>query len=348
MSLQGVDVASFQGPPGAWRAAAGKIDWAAVKLTELQPSGNQYVNPDAKADWDYLAAQGAGRIGYLFAHPATPVGETVSLFASTLSGLGVADTDGICVDLEDADGLPPARVAVWAAEVTAALTAALDRLPVLYTYPAFAQAGNCVDLGHLPLWIADPNHPAGKPVVPRPWKSWAIQQYQTSQGSDPIDRDLASWPDVAAMGAAIGKIPAPPPPPKAGTSMDFLSSTSLHAPVTVLPNRQPHMLAWEPANGVKSMLGPGREGVKATVAGLVLSCVRLHIRTGTDLRISITEIAVDGKPGATVDADYTPGNGWLSFTAPLPMTAKARYAVTVTNYGSLAAVVNAGFWDLIK
>src|SRR6185437_4028557 len=52
--LHGVDVASFQGRPANWKHLAGPISWAAVKITELEPNGVHYVNPDAAADWAYL------------------------------------------------------------------------------------------------------------------------------------------------------------------------------------------------------------------------------------------------------------------------------------------------------
>ena len=54
MTLPGVDVASFQGLPSQWQPIAGAIDWAAVKITELQTNGNRYVNPDAAPDWAAL------------------------------------------------------------------------------------------------------------------------------------------------------------------------------------------------------------------------------------------------------------------------------------------------------
>jgi hypothetical protein len=58
----GVDVAVFQGEPSTWASQAGDIDWAAVKLTELEPKNVRYVNPDAAADWSSaLGKQNAPR-----------------------------------------------------------------------------------------------------------------------------------------------------------------------------------------------------------------------------------------------------------------------------------------------
>jgi Glycosyl hydrolases family 25 len=130
--------------------------------------------------------------------------KAVDFFVAELEKLGLGDYDAIAIDPEETDGLPPAKVAAWAAEVAALLEKRLGRVPLLYTYPYFALAGNCTGLGHLPLWISDPNHPAGHPAVPGPWKRWAIHRYST-QGV--IDRDVANHRDLAAMQPALGKAP---------------------------------------------------------------------------------------------------------------------------------------------
>lgn len=207
----GVDVAVFQGDPSSWAPAAGDIDWAAVKLTELEPKNVRYVNPDAAADWSWLGTQGKGRIAYLFGHPSVSVSDTVSFFVSELNSLGLKDTDGIALDLETSDGLQAADVASWASSVLTQLESQLQRRPLLYTYIDFAAAGNCAGLGGYPLWIADPSDPAGRPHVPEPWQTWAIHQYATV---DNLDRDVANYPSQAAMFAALGKRSAQPPPLK--------------------------------------------------------------------------------------------------------------------------------------
>ncbi len=206
MSLPGVDVSSFQGTPRSWMPQAGSISWAAVKISELQPDGTRYVNPDAAADWSALRAEGKGRVAYLFGHPATSVAATVDLFAGEIHRLGLDDGDGICLDHEVSDGRAPADVAAWGRSVLAILRHDFGRAPLLYTFLSFAAEGNCTGMGGYPLWIADPSSPEGRPRVPEPWTSWAIHQYRITGG---IDRDLASWPTLAAMQAALGK-PRPP------------------------------------------------------------------------------------------------------------------------------------------
>lgn len=198
----GVDVSSFQGPPATWHTAAGQITWAAVKLTELEPDGTQYVNPDAAADWAYLRRNAKGRVAYLFGHPSVSATATVDFFISELRKLGLERTDGVALDLEVTDGLGPAAVDAWAADVMAALKQRLGREPLLYTFISFAQAGNCSHLGKYPLWISNPSRRAGHPQVPAPWRKWAIHQYTIT---GPIDRDVANYPSRAAMEAALGK-----------------------------------------------------------------------------------------------------------------------------------------------
>lgn len=215
-TLKGVDVSSFQGPPADWAKAAGSIVWAAVKLTELEPDGTRYVNPDAAADWDWLKKNKKGRIAYFFGHPSVSAAETVNFFLAELNKLGLHDTDAVALDLEVSDGTTAAHVATWSADVQSELHSRIGRKPLVYTFIDFAAAGNCAHLGSYPLWIADPSRPAGDPQVPAPWKTWAIHQYDIT---GEIDRDVANYASQKAMFTALGKTPAPakpppPPPPK--------------------------------------------------------------------------------------------------------------------------------------
>lgn len=205
--IEGVDVASFQGSPGSWTSAAGNIVWAAVKLTELEANGTKYVNPDAKADMDWLKSNNKARVAYLFGHPSVNATDTVNFFLSEFNDIGLLDTDAVALDLETTDGLSAQQVAAWGVDVQSQLHTRLGRLPLLYTFIDFAKQGNCAGLEDYPLWIADPSNPAGHPVVPAPWKTWAIHQYATTAN---IDRDVANYASQSAMVDALGK-PKPPP-----------------------------------------------------------------------------------------------------------------------------------------
>jgi GH25 family lysozyme M1 (1,4-beta-N-acetylmuramidase) len=200
--LAGVDVSSYQGTPGQWVPDAGGFSWAAVKITELEPKGIKYVNPYRAADWEWLAANKKGRIAYLFGHPSVSAADTVDFFISELDALKLEDNDGVALDLETSDGESAAHVAAWGAAVQAQLKSKLGREPLLYTFLDFARSGNCAGLGGYPLWIADPSAPAGRPTVPAPWKTWAIHQYDISGA---IDKDVAHYPGLPQMYAALGK-----------------------------------------------------------------------------------------------------------------------------------------------
>ena len=200
--LRGVDVSSFQGRPRQWRAEAGAISFAAVKITELEPSGLRYVNPDAADDWSWLHRHAKVRIGYLFGHPSVSAKETVSFFLREIDKLGLRDGDAIALDIEVTDGLGASAVDDWCAEVTSELHKKTGRRPLVYTFLSFAEEGNCSRLGDYPLWIADPSSRAGHPQVPKPWKTWTIHQYNISGA---IDRDLAKFTSRAEMSAKLGK-----------------------------------------------------------------------------------------------------------------------------------------------
>jgi lysozyme len=209
-TLPGVDVSSFRGASGGWSSVAGNIGWAAVKVTELEPDGTRYVNPDAATDWEWLRVRQKGRIAYLFGHPSVSAAATVNFFLGEIGRIGLLDTDAVALDLEVSDGLSSAVVASWAADVLSELQARVGRPPLLYTFLQFAQEGNCAYLAGYPLWIADPASPAGYPEIPAPWQTWAIHQCDVS---GPIDRDVANYPSQAAMFKTLGKHAAQPPPP---------------------------------------------------------------------------------------------------------------------------------------
>jgi lysozyme len=202
MTLPGVDLSAFQGVVADWKPAAGDIKWAAVKFSELEPGDVKYEDPDAAGDWAWLKDEGHGRIGYLFGHPGVSVADTVADFVAEIKAAGLEDTDGVALDLEVSGGLTAAEVSAWARDVMADLAAELDRTPLLYANISFIKGGYCAGLEAYPLWLADPSAPSGKPDVPAPWTSCAIQQTVIT---GPIDRDVAFYPDLKAMQKALGK-----------------------------------------------------------------------------------------------------------------------------------------------
>lgn len=342
--LNGVDISSFNGSPqNGWPQAAGKIAWVAVKLTEASrnPDGSvtAYVNPDAAADWAYAARHKLGRIAYLYGHPAAPVMATVNVFRAELTTLGFGDGDGLMLDLETADGLTPAEVDTWAAEVMAEIEKRLSRTPLLYTYLDFAREGNCASLGRYPLWISDPSSPRGRPQVPAPWKDWAIHQYSTAE---PIDRDVAEYPTLAAMQRALGKHEPPEDAP-----MKMMSAVLLEDTAIVPPDSKPLALRWRAEPGQPSKLNGQGDGMDPG-AGAVISSVNVRVAEGSSLRFAVAELAKDGKPGREVNAEFRDAGGWTQFTAPFPAAEGSVYLITVTNFGAHAARISEGSWELYR
>jgi hypothetical protein len=58
-----------------------------VKITEYEPGGTKYVNPDAADDWASLHLDGKGRIAYLFGHPSVSAADTVAFFKAELTAV---------------------------------------------------------------------------------------------------------------------------------------------------------------------------------------------------------------------------------------------------------------------
>lgn len=204
-SLPGVDVSNWNGVPKDWKQAAGRISWAAVKSTEVALESGRltaFANADAPADLAFLRQSGKGVIHYLFAHPDTPAQATGQMFAARVRDLGLRDDEGIAIDLEVSNGRSPGQVAAWTQEVAAYLERELERPVIIYSFLSFIQEGNCAGLGSRMLWMADPSSAPGHPRVPKPWKTWRFHQWSISGG---LDRDLANFPDLAAMKAAIGR-----------------------------------------------------------------------------------------------------------------------------------------------
>lgn len=183
-----------------------RLQFAIVKATE----GTGFRDPDFPASWAALKGLGLARGAYHFAHPANSPAAEAEFFLGYVRGHGLEDADFLTLDLETDDGLQPHAVAAYASAFCAHLSRSAQRTVPVYTFPAFAEAGNCAGLGSWPLWIASWDGTPGRPVIPAPWETWAVHQY-SSQG---VDLDVANYPDAAAMTRALGKPrPAPKPAP---------------------------------------------------------------------------------------------------------------------------------------
>jgi lysozyme len=181
--VQGIDVSQWQGafPWGQWK---GRIGFGLAKATE----GDGETDPEFGHNWDSMWALQPDhrfvRFAYSFFHPAQdPVVQAAHLVA-TVRGHGLLPGDNFVCDLEVNDGLPPGIVARNAATFLHKVNEfAPGHRVLLYTFPAFAQEGNCAGLESWRLWLADYGVPV--PTAPRPWDRATFWQY-TDQ---PIDGD---------------------------------------------------------------------------------------------------------------------------------------------------------------
>lgn len=221
--IGGLDASNLNGALN-WSAMKRQygLSFAVLKATE----GTGFRDPDFPASWQALKNLGLVRGAYHFAHPSnSPVAEA-DFFLGYVRTHGLAAPDFLALDLEVDDGLPPRAVSAYGRAFCAHLGAMAGRPVLVYTFIAFAEAGNCAGLGGQPLWIADPSSTPGRPRVPAPWKTWAVHQY-SQQG---IDLDVANYPDAAAMTRALGAPQPHPNPPKPAPEDDMVCISPLQLP----------------------------------------------------------------------------------------------------------------------
>lgn len=188
MSVKGQDWASYQ---GLHPAAAG-LDFVFIKTTE----GLTYVNPDWTSQVVSAKASGAVLGFYHYPHMKNSATAEAAYFKSVAKPV---PGQLLALDWEGYDsnnaGVGQKAMTAYKTEFVNALKALCPNNPVgVYcniTYFNFSD-GFFGDF----LWIADPNHPAGKPAIPGNWK---FHQYSVDQGVDNnvgnfTDKsDLVSW-----------------------------------------------------------------------------------------------------------------------------------------------------------
>lgn len=177
--LEGIDVSAWQGAFN-WAPWKGHIEFASCKATE-----GTAVDPDFAHNWAGMKDIGVYRFAYHFAHPSGNVYDQVAAVAGVVKENGIQVGDNFLLDFEDTDGLDPVEVSAWGVEFCERLNEEVrGHRCLVYTYPAFAEEGNCQGMNRWWLWIANYNVPA--PTVPAPWENWVFWQY-TDQGPGNID-----------------------------------------------------------------------------------------------------------------------------------------------------------------
>ncbi|MBC2874167.1 MULTISPECIES: glycoside hydrolase family 25 protein [Streptomyces] len=175
--IHGVDVSSYQSEN---YSVAGQ-DFAFVKVTE----GMSYTNPKWVAQRDRARAAGLV-VGYY--HYVTP-GSMSAQADRFLGKIALRAGDVLALDWEES-GVSCADKDRWLARVAAR---APGHRVVLYCNRDFWFHRDTTSRAGDGLWIADPDHAAGRPGVQFPW---TFHQYGTSGG---IDRNVARFADRAAL-----------------------------------------------------------------------------------------------------------------------------------------------------
>jgi len=210
--ILGIDAWSGYGVIDWPRAQAAGVRFAFLKCTQ----GNDGIDPRYKAN-----AKGCRDIGmpyapYLFGYPLPEAAGKKGRSPEDQARRLYADCDGATdmppvLDLEWPPHFEKEKgtskildrwtqwavdgkfIAEWGLRCLAELERLFGRVPILYTYPSFWQslgdAGKSLEWSRYPLWIANYTHSSdwlppteAKPIVPAPWKDWAIWQF-SAEGS---------------------------------------------------------------------------------------------------------------------------------------------------------------------
>jgi len=187
MTVRGIDISRWQGDFD-WHTQPG-LSFGMVKATE-----SDFTDPQFGANWDkmwwYQRDHLFPRFAYSYFRAAQDPVQQAEFLVLAVKRHGLLAGDNFVLDMEATskdgtnDGLPPAEVARRGiAFLHTVNQMAPGHRVLVYTYPAFARAGNCAGMDPWYLWIA--NYLVSKPEVPAPWHNWTMWQ----DGESPIDTD---------------------------------------------------------------------------------------------------------------------------------------------------------------
>jgi GH25 family lysozyme M1 (1,4-beta-N-acetylmuramidase) len=217
MSLHGVDLSNNNDAAHIASAIASKNNaFIIAKASEGEHTGDTRHASIVKAT--RAAKKPLGH--YHFAHPTQ---DAVTEAKHFLSAAGAQAGEVLALDLEASEGSWSQRLNYalkWLAYVKAQTKAS----PLLYTYTSYltgllgvASDAQKKELRSYPLWVADPNNPAGHPLT-EGWATWTVHQYGIVGGLDQnlLNGDLNTWKALAIPAKVVVKPPTPPvvPPVK--------------------------------------------------------------------------------------------------------------------------------------
>lgn len=181
--VQGIDVSNNNGTLD-WTPWRDQISFAMMKASE----GVGFIDSQFGRNWNQAWRISGGkmvRVAYHFGHPGQDPVHQADILTTQARKHGLKPGDHYALDLEVTDGQSPDHVAAWAQKFAHRINHVNPgHRCLIYTYPAFAEAGNCAGLEPWFLWIA--NYGVAAPAVPAPWHEWKFWQYQGTG----IDRDM--------------------------------------------------------------------------------------------------------------------------------------------------------------
>lgn len=205
---RGVDVSNHNGEFN-WLAYP-DIDFAFIKAVEITPQGMYYDTEFARnmAATEVRYARKLVRHPYCFAHPGEALNPQVQALVQFAKDHGMLPGDHFMMDLEVTDGLSPEQVSRFGVAFCHLVNkAAPGHRCIVYTFPAFAEAGNCEGQWPWRLYIA--NWDVRAPAVPQPWAArrlaWKYWQFAAGTDGKP-DLDVFNGDRAALM--AFCRMPA--------------------------------------------------------------------------------------------------------------------------------------------
>lgn len=171
----GIDVSDNNGDFD-WHSWQGAIEFAMIKATEgsSRDYPNGYHDVQFARNWEGARSIGVHRFAYHYFRfdPLHDPARQAADFVRVVTEQGLDLVDNFVVDWEEPTegySVHAQAFAVWVfcTEVQR-LTEHKHRM-LVYTFPAFADAGYCAMLGRWDLWIANWN--AASPTVPPPWSN---------------------------------------------------------------------------------------------------------------------------------------------------------------------------------
>lgn len=168
----GVDVSNHD---AGFDWSADGLSFGIAKATE----GPAFTDGTFARNWTQIKQNGLVRGAYHFGRPGSDPVRQADRYLDVVKKQGLEKGDLLILDLEVTDGRSVEQVNTWARRWLERVRDATGVKPIFYSSWSFAQTHG-EGLGDYPLWVAHYGKDKGEVTAPRPWKSWAIHQYAST------------------------------------------------------------------------------------------------------------------------------------------------------------------------